>query len=55
MKRSAEQGSIFVLLYRHGFSKENKYEILGESDIKLIQQINGKPQSVVAGAVHNSK
>jgi len=41
MKRSAEQGSIFVLLYRHGFSKENKYEILGESDINQFNKFMG--------------
>jgi len=29
--------------YKHGFSVDNKHEILGESEKKLIQQIYGKP------------
>jgi len=32
--------------YKHGFSTDNK-EILGPTDIRLIQQIYGKPKNIV--------
>jgi len=40
---------------KHGFSVENTYEMLGKSDIKLIQEIYGKPKPALAIAVFNSK
>ena len=35
------------LVCGHGFSTENKHEILSESDKKMIQQMYGKPKIVI--------
>ena len=40
---------------KHGFSVENTHEMLGKIDIKLIQEIYGKPKPALAIAVFNSK
>jgi len=55
MKHSAERSFAMAPIYKHGFSTENKHEILSERDVKLIQQIYGKPKTVDVRAVYNSE
>jgi len=52
---SNEKDSVMTPFYKHGFSIENKYEIPGESDKALIQQMYGKTKRMEARAVFNSK
>jgi len=55
---SNEKDSVMTPFYKHGFSTENMPQILGKSDIKLIQEMYGKlnkGKSVEARAVFNSK
>jgi len=40
--------------HEHGYSTENKREILSERDIKLIQQMYDKPETIQVRAVYNS-
>jgi len=40
--------------HKHGYSTENKHEILSERDIKLIQQMYNKPETIQVRAVYNS-
>jgi len=51
---SNEKDSVMTRFHKHGFSTENKLEILGESDIKLIQEMYSKPKTVELRAVFNS-
>jgi len=44
---SNQADSVMAPFYKHGFSSENKHELLGESDIHLIQETCRKPKSVV--------
>jgi len=52
---SNEKDSAMAPFHKHGFSTENKREILSERDIKLIQQMYGKPETIQVRAVYNSK
>ena len=53
-----EKDSVMAPFQKHGFSTENKHEILSESYKALIQQMYGKPTeglTVEVKAVFNSK
>ena len=51
---SNEKDSVMAHFHKHGYSTENKREILSERDIKLIQQMYGKPETIQVRAVYNS-
>ena len=52
---SNEKDSVMAPFHKHGYSTENKHEILSERDIKLIQQMYGKPETIQVRAVYNSE
>jgi len=43
------------LIYKPGFSIENKNEILSESDIETVQEMYGAAKNVIITAIFNSK
>jgi len=44
---SNEKDSIIAPFCKHGLSIDNKHEILGQSDIHLIQEMYGQPKSIL--------
>ena len=50
-----KKDSVMQPFYQHGFSVENKNEILGQSDIENIQEMYGKIKTVEVRAIYNSK
>jgi len=49
-----DKDSIMQLIYKPGFSVENKNKILSESDIKTAQEIYGAARNVIVTAIFNS-
>ena len=49
-----DKDSIILTIYKHGFSVENKNEILSEYDIKTVQKMYGAAKHVIVTAIFNS-
>jgi len=55
LHNSIDKNYVVAPFHKHGFSTESKHEILSENDIKLLQEIYGKPKTVEMRAVLTSK
>lgn len=47
LKHSAEKDSVMTPICKHGFSVDNKHEILGESNKVLIREMYSEPKNIV--------